>query len=54
MDHRDTLTRMVHSHHNHAWREPQRDRDLWVVRKGATPVVPGQRGFGSGSVGTMW
>jgi tRNA-splicing ligase RtcB (3'-phosphate/5'-hydroxy nucleic acid ligase) len=44
---------MVHNHHNHAWREPHRERDLWVVRKGATPIVPGQRGFGGGSMGTM-
>jgi tRNA-splicing ligase RtcB len=27
------------------------DRDLWVVRKGATPAFPGQRGFVGGSMG---
>ncbi|MBV8703534.1 MAG: RtcB family protein, partial [Acetobacteraceae bacterium] len=26
-------------------------RDLWVVRKGATPAWPGQRGFVGGSMG---
>ena len=26
-------------------------RDLWVVRKGATPAFPGQRGFVGGSMG---
>src|SRR5262249_53545897 len=25
--------------------------DLWVVRKGATPAFPGQRGFVGGSMG---
>jgi tRNA-splicing ligase RtcB (3'-phosphate/5'-hydroxy nucleic acid ligase) len=42
---------MVHNQHNHAWREPHEERDLWVVRKGATPAVPGQRGFVGGSMG---
>jgi tRNA-splicing ligase RtcB len=31
-------------------REPRR-ADLWVVRKGATPAFPGQRGFVGGSMG---
>src|SRR5947208_3564406 len=26
----------VHNHHNYAWRERHGERDLWVVRKGAT------------------
>jgi tRNA-splicing ligase RtcB (3'-phosphate/5'-hydroxy nucleic acid ligase) len=42
---------MVHNHHNHVWREPHAGRDLWVVGKGATPAVPGQRGFVGGSMG---
>ena len=42
---------MVHSHHNHAWREPHEERDLWVVGKGATPAVLDQRGFVGGSMG---
>jgi tRNA-splicing ligase RtcB len=41
----------VHNHHNWAWRERHGDRDLWVVRKGATPAFPGQRGFVGGSMG---
>jgi tRNA-splicing ligase RtcB len=41
----------VHNHHNYAWREKHGDRDLWVVRKGATPAFPGQRGFVGGSMG---
>src|SRR5215471_19466407 len=41
----------VHNHHNYAWREQHGERDLWVVRKGATPAFPGQRGFVGGSMG---
>lgn len=46
-----TVTDMVHNHHNYAWRETHGGRDLWVVRKGATPAFPGQRGFVGGSMG---
>ena len=35
------VTDMVHNHHNYAWRETHDGRDLWVVRKGATPAFPG-------------
>jgi tRNA-splicing ligase RtcB len=35
----------VHNHHNFAWREEHSGEQLWVVRKGATPAFPGQRGF---------
>jgi tRNA-splicing ligase RtcB (3'-phosphate/5'-hydroxy nucleic acid ligase) len=45
------VTDMVHNHHNYAWRENHAGRDLWVVRKGATPAFPGQRGFVGGSMG---
>lgn len=45
------ITETVHNHHNWAWRERHGDRDLWVVRKGATPAFPGQRGFVGGSMG---
>jgi tRNA-splicing ligase RtcB (3'-phosphate/5'-hydroxy nucleic acid ligase) len=45
------VTGMVHNHHNYAWRETHNGRDLWVVRKGATPAFPGQRGFVGGSMG---
>lgn len=41
----------VHNHHNFAWRETHGGKDLWVVRKGATPAFPGQRGFVGGSMG---
>src|SRR5437870_1744362 len=44
-------TTRVHNHHNYAWRERHGGRDLWVVRKGATPAFPGQRGFVGGSMG---
>jgi len=42
---------MVHNHHNFAWKEYHLGRDVWVVRKGATPAFPGQRGFVGGSMG---
>jgi tRNA-splicing ligase RtcB len=45
------VTDMVHNHHNYAWRETHDGRDLWVVRKGATPAFPGQCGFVGGSMG---
>jgi len=45
------VTDRVHNHHNYAWRETHGGRDLWVVRKGATPAFPGQRGFVGGSMG---
>jgi tRNA-splicing ligase RtcB len=45
------VTDTVHNHHNFAWRETHDGRDLWVVRKGATPAFPGQRGFVGGSMG---
>jgi len=41
----------VHNHHNFAWRENHDSEDLWVVRKGATPAFPGQRGFVGGTMG---
>lgn len=46
-----SVTDMIHNHHNYAWRENHGGRDLWVVRKGATPAFPGQRGFVGGSMG---
>ncbi|MDE3097809.1 MAG: RtcB family protein, partial [Chloroflexota bacterium] len=45
------VTESIHNHHNYAWRERHDGRDLWVVRKGATPAAPGQRGFIGGSMG---
>jgi tRNA-splicing ligase RtcB len=42
---------LVHNHHNFAWQEEHRGRPLIVVRKGATPAFPRQRGFIGGSMG---
>lgn len=47
---------LVHNHHNFAWKEEHLDsegahRELVVVRKGATPAFPGQKGFVGGSMG---
>jgi tRNA-splicing ligase RtcB len=41
----------VHNHHNFAWLEKHGAENLWVVRKGATPAFPGQKGFVGGSMG---
>jgi tRNA-splicing ligase RtcB len=43
----------VHNNHNFAWREEHQGEMLWVVRKGATPAFPGQRGFVGGSMGEI-
>jgi len=42
---------LVHNHHNFAWKEVHAGAELVVVRKGATPAFPGQRGFVGGSMG---
>jgi tRNA-splicing ligase RtcB len=42
---------LVHNHHNFAWRERHDGEDVIVVRKGATPAFPGQKGFIGGSMG---
>lgn len=42
---------LVHNHHNFAWKEEHEGETLVVVRKGATPAFPGQRGFVGGSMG---
>jgi tRNA-splicing ligase RtcB (3'-phosphate/5'-hydroxy nucleic acid ligase) len=44
-------TKWVNNHHNYAWREIHGGKELWVVRKGATPAFPGQEGFVGGSMG---
>jgi len=41
----------VHNHHNYAWEEKHGKEKFIVVRKGATPAFPGQRGFVGGSMG---
>ena len=42
---------LVHNHHNFAWREEHDGETVVVVRKGATPAFPGQKGFIGGSMG---
>ena len=42
---------LVHNHHNFAWRESHHGEEVIVVRKGATPAFPGQKGFIGGSMG---
>ena len=50
---RGNIIEEVHNHHNFAWKERHFSRDLWVVRKGATPAFPGQKGFVGGSMGDI-
>jgi tRNA-splicing ligase RtcB len=42
---------LVHNHHNFAWIEEHGGESLYVIRKGATPAFPGQKGFVGGSMG---
>jgi len=42
---------LVHNHHNFAWLEEHDGETFYVVRKGATPAFPGQKGFVGGSMG---
>jgi tRNA-splicing ligase RtcB len=42
---------LVHNHHNFAWRETHEGESYIVIRKGATPAFPGQKGFIGGSMG---
>lgn len=35
----------IHNHHNFAWKEIHNGEEYWVVRKGATPAFPNQKGF---------
>ena len=41
----------VHNHHNFAWPETHDGERFWVVRKGATPAFPGQKGFVGATMG---
>jgi tRNA-splicing ligase RtcB len=50
---RSSIIEEVHNHHNFAWKERHFDKDYWVIRKGATPAFPGQRGFVGGSMGDI-
>jgi tRNA-splicing ligase RtcB len=43
----------VHNHHNFAWRERHGERELWVVRKGATPPSPASAGSSAARWVTM-
>lgn len=42
---------LIHNHHNFAWKEMHHGEEFVVVRKGATPAFPGQKGFVGGSMG---
>ena len=46
-----TEMELVHNHHNFAWKEVHGGEEVIVIRKGATPAFPGQRGFVGGSMG---
>ncbi|MEP6732866.1 MAG: RtcB family protein [bacterium] len=46
-----TEEELIHNHHNFAWKEQHGGEELVVVRKGATPAYPGQKGFVGGSMG---
>jgi tRNA-splicing ligase RtcB len=50
---RGNILESIHNHHNFAWKERHFGKDLWVVRKGATPAFPGQKGFVGGSMGDI-
>jgi len=50
---RSNIVDSIHNHHNFAWKEKHFDKDMWVVRKGATPAFPGQKGFVGGSMGDI-
>lgn len=41
----------IHNHHNYAWQETHGGWPLWVIRKGATPAFPGQKGFVGATMG---
>lgn len=45
------VTFTVHNHHNFCWKETHFGKDMYVVRKGATPAFPDQYGFVGGSMG---
>lgn len=48
---RSDILEEIHNHHNFAWNEHHYGKDLWVVRKGATPNYPGVKSFVGGSMG---
>lgn len=48
---RADILQEIHNHHNFAWKETHKDKEVWVVRKGATPNWPGVQSFVGGSMG---
>ena len=48
------IVESIHNHHNFAWNETHEidgeSKRVWVIRKGATPAFPNQRGFVGGSM----
>jgi len=44
---------LIHNNHNFAWKETHNNEEFVVVRKGATPAFPGQKGFVGGSMGDV-
>jgi tRNA-splicing ligase RtcB len=46
-----SIVEEIHNHHNAAWKENHFGDNYWVVRKGATPAFPNQKGFVGGSMG---
>lgn len=50
---RCNIVEEIHNHHNFAWKEKHFGKNLWVIRKGATPAFPGQKGFVGGSMGDI-
>lgn len=46
-----TELELIHNHHNFAWEEEHDGERFVVIRKGATPAFPGQKGFVGGSMG---
>jgi tRNA-splicing ligase RtcB len=48
-----TVLDSVANNHNFAWKEFHFNEELIVVRKGATPAFPNQRGFVGGSMGDI-
>jgi tRNA-splicing ligase RtcB len=50
---RGNIVEEIHNHHNFAWKERHFGGDYWVIRKGATPAFPGQKGFVGGTMGDI-
>jgi tRNA-splicing ligase RtcB len=46
-----TGVQRIHNHHNFAWWENHGGERMLVIRKGATPAFPGQKGFIGASMG---